>query len=216
MNFDIRLFLQSKVHQCLGIVLCRWTLYGGNERLPLSRKLAIRREGGDIDRVLDLANGLLIEGRDAPRQGIDELVELGIRKRAVDVAISFGKVAVDIVAAQQNFERTASPHQAGKTAIGLPLGSNAALTSNWERMAFSRLARRISEARDSSLPTSVARPRIDTIDTTGERLRRTSISGSGGKPVRPGRLARSGFEGRHKVIVGQEEAGDSAVKHDGL
>jgi hypothetical protein len=38
----------------------------------------------------------------------------------------------------------------------------------------------------SSLPTPVARPRIDAIDTTGARLRRTSISGTGCKPVGPG------------------------------
>jgi hypothetical protein len=38
----------------------------------------------------------------------------------------------------------------------------------------------------SSLPTSVARPRIEAIETTGQRLSRTSISGSGRKPVRKG------------------------------
>ena len=31
----------------------------------------------------------------------------------------------------------------------------------------------------------VARPRIETIETTGQRLSRTSMSGSGCKPVRP-------------------------------
>lgn len=75
MNFDIRLFLQPKVHQCLDIVLCPRTLYGCDERLPLSRKLAIRRERGDIDKVLDLPNDLLAERRDAPSQGIDELTD---------------------------------------------------------------------------------------------------------------------------------------------
>jgi len=37
------------------------------------------------------------------------------------------------------------------------------------RAPFSRLAKRISLARASSLPTPVARPRIETIDTTGAR-----------------------------------------------
>ena len=37
-----------------------------------------------------------------------------------------------------------------------------------------------------SLPTPVARPRIDAIDTTGARLRRTSMPGRGCKPVGPG------------------------------
>jgi hypothetical protein len=42
--------------------------------------------------------------------------------------------------------------------------------------------------RDSSLPTPVARPRIETIDTTGARLRRTSMSGNVGRPVAPGEM----------------------------
>jgi hypothetical protein len=41
-------------------------------------------------------------------------------------------------------------------------------------------------SRSASLRTPVARPRIETIGTTGARLRRASISGSGCKPVGPG------------------------------
>ena len=37
----------------------------------------------------------------------------------------------------------------------------------------------MSQASESSLPTPVARPRMEAIDTTGARLRRTSISGRG-------------------------------------
>jgi hypothetical protein len=47
----------------------------------------------------------------------------------------------------------------------------------------------MSLARDSSPPTPVVRPRIDTIDTTGARLRRTSMSGSAGRPVTPGGMS---------------------------
>src|SRR3989475_5320742 len=64
-------------------------------------------------------------------------------------------------------------------AIGPPPGTRPAPTSNCDRMAFSRLAKRMSQARASSLPIPVARPRIDAIDTTGARLRRTSVSGHG-------------------------------------
>jgi hypothetical protein len=62
-------------------------------------------------------------------------------------------------------------------------------------MAFSRLAKRMSQASASSLPTPVARPRIEAIDTTGARESRTSTSFSGPSPMGPGRrrLVSSGF-----------------------
>ena len=47
--------------------------------------------------------------------------------------------------------------------MGPPPGTNAAPTSHCDKMAFSRLAKRISQASDSSLPTPVARPRIEAI-----------------------------------------------------
>jgi hypothetical protein len=47
----------------------------------------------------------------------------------------------------------------------------------------------MSLAKDSSLPTPVARPRIDTIDTTGARLKRTSMSGNAARPVTPGGMS---------------------------
>src|ERR1700720_1253689 len=70
------------------------------------------------------------------------------------------------------------PIRRGRRAMGPPPGTNPAPLSHCDRSAFSRLAKRMSLARDSSLPTPVARPRIDTIDTTGARLRRTSMSGN--------------------------------------
>jgi hypothetical protein len=80
MNFHVRLFLQSKFHQLPDILLRRWTLYGGNESVPLWPNLAIRRERGDVDEVLDLPDGLLVEGCNAASQGVDELIQFGIRK----------------------------------------------------------------------------------------------------------------------------------------
>ena len=63
-------------------------------------------------------------------------------------------------------------------AIGPPPGTRPAPTSHCDRIAFSRLARRMSLASASSLPTPVARPRIEAMDATGARLRRASMSGS--------------------------------------
>jgi len=50
---------------------------------------------------------------------------------------------------------------------GPPPGTTPAPTSKCNKIAFSRLAKRMSQARANSLPTPVARPRIDAIDTTG-------------------------------------------------
>src|ERR1700741_4706191 len=80
----------------------------------------------------------------------------------------------------------------GRRAMGPPPGTKAAPTSHCDKMAFSRLAKRISQASDSSLPTPVARPRIEAMDTTGARLRRASMSGSG---------CRTGLSRRHAWIV---------------
>ncbi len=74
MNFHIGLFLQGKFHQLLDVLLCRWTLYRGNEGVPLWPNLAIGRESCDVDKMLDLSNGLLVEGCDTPSQGIDKLI----------------------------------------------------------------------------------------------------------------------------------------------
>ena len=75
------------------------------------------------------------------------------------------------------------PMRRGNRAIGPPPGTKPAPTSNCDKMALSRLAKRISHASASSLPTPVARPRIEAIDTTGARLSRTSASGSGDNPA---------------------------------
>jgi hypothetical protein len=52
-------------------------------------------------------------------------------------------------------------------------------------IAFSRLAKLMSQASVISLPLPVARPRIKAIDTTGARVNRTRKSGHGGRPVGP-------------------------------
>src|SRR6516225_9393989 len=101
----------------------------------------------------------------------------------------------------------------GSRAIGPPPGTRPAPTSHCDKIAFSRLAKRMSLASASSLPTPVARPRIEAIETTGARLRRTSMSGSGCKPLRTWRHTRRVLELREEVVVRYEEALDGAIEH---
>src|SRR4051794_20971203 len=46
------------------------------------------------------------------RQGIDEAVQLRIRKCPVDVAVALGQLAVEVVSAEQDFHGATAPQQA--------------------------------------------------------------------------------------------------------
>src|SRR5262249_14395702 len=73
-----------------------------------------------------------------------------------------------------------------------PLQPRLRTATKWLFHGWRNACRRPGQAR---FPTPVARPRIDAIDTTGARLRRTSISGRGCKLVGPGGrlVVSSGF-----------------------
>src|SRR5438034_432042 len=79
----------------------------------------------------DLVNEILrrrdrtpIEGGDPARQYVDEAVQFRIRKCPVDVSVSFRGVAVEVVRAENDFERAAAadqPWEAFRTAAtGIP------------------------------------------------------------------------------------------------
>jgi hypothetical protein len=77
-------------------------------------------------------------------------------------------------------------------------------------------SKRMSLASASSLPTPVARPRIETMDTTGARLRRTRMSRKLRQARRAWRQINCVFRLCEKVIVRQEETLDGAVEDDDL
>src|SRR5580700_9497199 len=108
------------------------------------------------------------------------------------------------------------PMRRDSRAIGPPPGTRPAPTSNCDKIAFSRLAKRMSQARASSLPIPVARPRIDAIDTTGARLRRTSISGHGCNPVGPGEKTRQIVKFCKKIQMNQKETFNGTIKNHHL
>ncbi len=97
----IGVYLQAKSHQLGDPLLCRRTLYRANERRPFRTQVCIRRQACHIDSLLDVSDGFLVERGDAPGKRIYEFVQLRVRKRAVDVAVSLGEVAVDFIAAPQ-------------------------------------------------------------------------------------------------------------------
>src|ERR1700674_4914961 len=77
-----------------------------------------------VDEILRGGDGTPVEGGDPARESVDEAVQFGVWKCPVDVSVSFRGVAVEIVCAENDFERPAATHQMGKTfrtaAAGMP------------------------------------------------------------------------------------------------
>ena len=55
-----------------------------------------------VDEILCRRDGPPIEGGDASRERVDEPVEFGFWKRTVDVSISLGGFAVEVVSAEHD------------------------------------------------------------------------------------------------------------------
>src|SRR5258706_3632729 len=64
-----------------------------------------------VNEILRRRDGTPIERGDPAREGVDEAVQLGIGKRPVDVSVSFRYVAIEVVRAENDFERAAATHQ---------------------------------------------------------------------------------------------------------
>src|ERR1700722_1281954 len=190
--------MEAPFHQRLDPLLAGRPAEGGKERLPLGSDVRIRWQTCDVDQTLGFGNRLLVEGSDPHRQRIDETVELGVRKGAIDITVELGELGIDVVCGQQHFKRPAAADQARQSRHRPPPGTRPAPTSHCERTALSRLANRMSLASASSLPTPVALPRIEAMETTGARLRRASISGSAWRPVRPGGMRVESSSGARK------------------
>jgi hypothetical protein len=71
-------------------------------------------------------------------------------------------------------------------------------------MAFSRLAKLMSQVSVISLPLPVARPRMTAMEATGKRVKRTRKSGQGAKAVGPGGSAVRSSRLGHEIGMIQE------------
>src|SRR5467141_2156059 len=68
-----------------------------------------------VDEILRGGDGTPVEGGDPARERVDEAVQFGVWKCPVDVSVSFRGVAVEIVRAENDFERPTAPAQMWKT-----------------------------------------------------------------------------------------------------
>jgi hypothetical protein len=67
-----------------------------------------------VNEILRRRDSTPIEGGDAARERVDEAVEFRVRKCPVDVSVSFRSVAVEVVRAENDFERAAPADQVRK------------------------------------------------------------------------------------------------------
>jgi hypothetical protein len=73
-----------------------------------------RRQRDFVDEMLCRDESATIEGADPACEGIDEAVQLGIRKGSVHITVSFRCIAIEVVGTQNDFERPPAPHQVRK------------------------------------------------------------------------------------------------------
>src|SRR5882672_6032291 len=78
------------------------------------QELIGRRQRDLVDEILRCYESAPIEGADPAREGVDEAVQFGVRKRSVDVTVSFRCISIKVVGAQNDFERPPASHQVRK------------------------------------------------------------------------------------------------------
>src|SRR5712672_3376250 len=64
-----------------------------------------------VNEILRGGDGTPVEGGDPARERVDEALKFGVWKCPVDVSVSFRGVAVEIVRAENDFERPAATDQ---------------------------------------------------------------------------------------------------------
>src|ERR1700722_1398967 len=124
--------METTLYQRLDPLLAGWAYQRGDKCVPLRLDFCKGRQARDINQPLDIRDRLLVERSNPHCERIDEAIELGVRERAINVAVRFGEVAMDVVGTEQNFQCPASaqqPWQSGHRAsawhqprANLPLG----------------------------------------------------------------------------------------------
>ena len=143
------------------------------------------RQRDMVDEILRGGDGTPVEGGDPARESVDEAVQFGVWKCPVDVSVSFRGVPVEVVRAENDFERPAATDQVWEAfrtaATGMQSDPDFGLASR----VFSRDAKRMSQARTNSLLTPRTQPRIFAMLTTGDLVKRTNVSIRIGRPEAP-------------------------------
>src|SRR5882724_1303684 len=110
--FDIAGVMEAALHQRLESELAGGAAQRGEESVPFKRDFRIGRQACYVDQALRVSDRLLVERCDPYRQRIDKRIEFRVRQGSIDVTVTLGEFAADIVSTEQHFECTPSAHQA--------------------------------------------------------------------------------------------------------
>jgi len=64
-----------------------------------------------INEILRRCDRTPVEGSDPARKRIDETVQFHIRNSTIDVSVTLSRVAIEIIAAENDFERAPTAYQ---------------------------------------------------------------------------------------------------------
>ena len=138
-----------------------------------------------INEILRGGDRTAIEGGDPARERIDEAVEFGVRKCAVDISVSFGGIAVEVVRAEHDFKCAAAADNKGQAfrtaAAGMYSHADFGLT---QQRVFARRKAHIA-GEDEFAARAPDAARIFAMLTTGDLVRRTKVSIRIGSRKRP-------------------------------
>src|SRR4029077_18323635 len=103
--------LQSMLEQCLDSLPRFGPGQRGLKGVERVEEPVGGRERDLVDEILRCREGTPVEGGDPARERVDEAVQLGVWECPVDVSVSFRGVAIEIVRAENDFERAAAADQ---------------------------------------------------------------------------------------------------------
>jgi len=92
-----------------------------------------RRQRNLVDEILRGGEGSSIEGGDPAREGFDEAVQFGVWKCPVDITVSFAVSSIEVVGAENDFERPAAANQMGQALCASTARMQTDTKSGWLR-----------------------------------------------------------------------------------
>src|SRR2546425_10187009 len=110
-SFEVAVSLESALQQILDSLLRFRPSQRGLKRSDGGEEPVGGRQRDLVDEILRRGDGTPVEGGDPARERVDETVQFGAWKCPVDVSVSFRGVAVEIVCAENDFERPAATDQ---------------------------------------------------------------------------------------------------------
>src|SRR2546423_14707867 len=108
--FQVARRLEPVLQEGLDSLLRRRSLDGGHAGVPARSDLDVGRQAGLVHKPLGVGDRPLVERGDPGGERVDEIVQLAIRERAVDVAQALGIGAADVIGAQEHLEGAPAPH----------------------------------------------------------------------------------------------------------